>query len=32
MLVTTDMLHFRVALLICPYRVKQKREKFEKRC
>ena len=29
---TMDMLHFRVALLICRYRAKQKREKFEKGC
>ena len=27
---TTDMLHFRVALLICLYKVKQKREGLEK--
>ena len=26
---TTDMLHFRVALLICIYKVKQKNEEFK---
>ena len=29
---TTDTLHFRVAILICPYRVKQKDGKFDKGC
>ena len=29
-LCTTDVLHFRVALLICHYRVKWKRKKLEK--